>query len=379
MVRTSERGDFKRCQWLWYQHWIKGYSIARPPTWSWFGTAIHEALRARYPVGVKRGKRAVMLEAFESALHNETRRIWTDARAELDEQEVVDARELGIAMLNGYVEEFGEDKRWEVIHTEQPFQIDVVDPETGEALVIYCGTWDVLMRDRDTGKFWLWDHKTRRSFKARWDYLYINDQAGSYLWVAPEVLEHMGVLEKGTAIEGIIFNYLKKTMPTTKTMDPQGLVRNNPTKDHYLEALRSAGATHPDWWPAKPLVRDYARACEELGLTVYGEVSKVQPGPRYAREETFRSPRERVSQATRVLREARQMQWILEDPENRLTKTPTEDCDRCPFFDWCQLDEQNPLEGKEFARTMMVKRDPYRDHREAFAQGGVSVTVEKEQ
>ena len=55
LIRTSERKDFKRYPWYWREHWVKGLSSRRVPTWSWFGTAIHKGLEARYPEGAVRG------------------------------------------------------------------------------------------------------------------------------------------------------------------------------------------------------------------------------------------------------------------------------------------------------------------------------------
>jgi len=58
-----------------------------------------------------------------------------------------------------------------------------------------------------------------------------------------------------------------------------------------------------------------------------------------------------------------------------LYKTPTEDCTRCPLFEYCELHEQNPEEAAEFAAATLVHRDPYRDHREAMAEGGVEIAT----
>ena len=68
LVRTSERNDFKRCPWLWYQSWVVGLTTRRNPTWAWFGTAIHAGLEARYKKGNKRGSVKKMLEAFTDTI-----------------------------------------------------------------------------------------------------------------------------------------------------------------------------------------------------------------------------------------------------------------------------------------------------------------------
>jgi len=366
LLRTSERSDFKRCPWLWRETWVNGLRARREPTWAWFGTAIHRGLEARYPVGRKRGAVSDMHDAFDEAIDGTTRRIWTEG-GDLDEVEVVDGKKLGHAMLDGYVAEYGEDEHWDVLHTEQPFQIDVPHPDgSGRVLVVYAGTWDLAVYDRVEKVYKVVDHKTRKSFPSNWGFYSINDQAGSYLWVAKEVLVHKGILKKKDNIEGLVFNALKKALPDQRPQNAAGEYLNKPTKQHYLDALGFTTA------PRGVTIDDLAAMAADRKVRVEGEVSKVQPGPLFHREEVWRSPRERVSQAQRVQSEALVMNEMREG-RLPLYKTPTEDCVRCQLFEYCELDEQNPEEAKEFAEAVLIRRDPYRDHREAMAEGGVEV------
>jgi hypothetical protein len=373
LVRTSERNDFKRCPWMWYHSWVLGLTTRRNPTWAWFGTAIHAALEVRYKKGNKRGSLKKMLEAFDECLDGEIRRIYTDG-GEIEDDEVVDARTLGHAMLRGYVEEYGDEPDVEVIHSEQSFQISVPHPtKEGKWLAVYCGTWDSLWRLKSTGEFWLVDHKTRRSFPQNWSFYNINDQAGSYLWVAPEVLVQMGVLKKSDKIEGIIFNALRKHMPDTRPVGPDGLRRNKPLREHYLEALGPMFDIPGHNVAGKlPTVAALAAKAEQEKIQVWGEVSKVQPAPLYHREYIERYQRERVTQGQRVQQELLHMDLIRKG-KMQPYKTPTEDCVRCKLFEFCEADEQNPEEGSELAKAILMHRDPYADHREAMLRGGVEI------
>lgn len=373
-MRTSERSDFKRCQWLWLMRWVLGLTGTRVPTWAWFGTAIHKALEVRYPVGLKRGHMSDVLAAFEEAIDGETGKIYTEGY-ELDEEEVVGATELGKAMLLGYAKRYGRDQHWQVIHTEQPFQIDVRDPKTGRRLVVYCGTFDMVVWDRQTQRFYVVDHKTRKTFPAVWTFYDINDQAGSYLWVAPEVLEHMGVFTRRDSkrVEGLVFNALKKSLPDTRPRNAAGEATNQPTKVHYMNALAEAGFSGID---NKPLAKVTMARMQEVAthakLAVLGDVSAVQPGPLYHRYTSRRGPEERVRQAQHVLNEARHMNLVRKGKLPAL-KNKTEECVRCPLFDVCQLDEIDPAQGQELASATLLSRDPYADHREDFAVNGVRV------
>lgn len=365
LMRTSERSDFKRCQWMWFVRWVLGLAPeSHNPTWAWFGTAIHKAMEARYPLGTKRGHMSDVLAAFEEAVDGQTGDIYTD------EDEVVNAVELGKAMLIGYVQRYGRDQHWQVIHTEQPFQIDVRDPRTGRLLLVYCGTFDMVVYDRSTRRFYVVDHKTRKTFPVVWSFYDLNDQGGSYLWVAPEVLEHLGVFTKKESkrVEGIVFNALKKALPDVRPRNEAGEATNKPTKAHFVEALEKAGMTPP---PRVKLER-----LEELAaaakLTVLGDVSARQPGPLFHRYTSRRGPEERVRQAQHVMHEAKHMNAVRTGKLPAL-KNKTEDCVRCPLFDMCQLDEIDPLQGKEYADAYLVPRDVYADHREAMAVNGVTL------
>lgn len=334
LVRNSERGDFKECQWKWYHSWVLGLTGVRVPTWAWFGTAIHRALEVRYPVGRKRGHKADVLDAFVEAVHGQTRRMWTEG-LEADEEEIVDGIELGKAMLLGYMQKYGNDQHWHVVHSEQPFQIDVPRSRSRpeEVIAVMCGTWDLVVWDLVDKVYRVVDHKTRRSFPAVWSFYELNDQAGTYLWVAPEVLRHKGIFGPKDYIDGIVFNTLRKAMPDARPTDAKGRALN---KD--------------------------------------GTVSKVQPRALFYRHTSHRTPQERVRQARHVRNEVAQMNRVRNRP-HLLTKHPQEDCPRCPFFDVCQLDERDPQEARQYARTLLVQRDPYRDHREAMQDNGIELTA----
>lgn len=329
LMRTSERTDFQNCQWYWYQVWIMGWSATRVPTWAWFGTAIHIAMQIRYPVGRKRGHMADVLDGFEAAVADEKAKIYTGGQEpEDDPEEKVDAVTLGKAMLIGYEKKWGLDQRWEVIHSEQPFQINVPDWRNPDrVLVVYCGTFDMVVYDRQTKRFYVVDHKTRKAFPRIWTFLDLNTQAGSYLWVAPEVLRHMGVFtQKNQRVSGLIFNMLRKSLPDDRPVNAKG------------EALNKDGS-----------------------------VSARQQSKLFDRYTSDRGVEQRVRQARHVANEAKAMHRIivgLDEPQ----KHNSEDCIRCPLFDMCQLDEIDPEQGLEYANAVMHKRDPYADHREDMTE-----------
>lgn len=356
LLRTSERKDFRRCPWLWEQSWLNNLTPTRPPTWSIFGRAVHVAMEVLYPPGRRRGALGDAQSTFLSILDGEIRKVGVDVfdlefeRQERDAEEkgktvtLIPAHELGPIMLEQYVlwrthahtiAEHGRDSDWEVIHTEQPFQINVPYPRdwgpryAGRTLVVYAGTWDVLMWNRRTQEYWLWDWKTCKSFPDH-RFLDMDDQRGSYLWVAKEVLVHKGILRRDDVISGIVFQYLKKSLPDPRPRNAAG------------EALNKDGS-----------------------------VSLKQPAPRFLRLSSPRSPQQIVRQARRVQTEALVMEMMRED-RSLIFKNTTHECPRCPFFDMCEAHESG--DDWELLRdTFYTTRDPYADHREAMQEKGIEL------
>jgi hypothetical protein len=348
MIRTSERRTFKRCEWRWYQQWREGLvKKGLPATPLWFGTGIHEVLAQWYQPGLKRGVHPA--DAWLDWVKDEEVYIRTNklGSAESSEDEFVDAKKLGEAMLVGYVDKYGADENWDVIGTETPFQIDIPYPvqiseqaRTGppgsalsaaikneleqprHLLAIYVGTFDGVYRDLIDDSIWLMEHKSAKHIST--NHLPLDDQAGSYWAVASKILQHQGVLQKGDKIKGIMYNFLRKAMPDDRPQNAEGKYLN---KD--------------------------------------GTVSKRQPTPLFLREPVDRDRRERATQLRRIQNEAIRMDMLRDDP-GRLTKNSTPDCPwDCPLYEMCLLHEKGTEDWMEYRDAMFTRRDPYADHRKS--------------
>lgn len=381
LLRTSERGDFKRCPWLWYMSWRMGLRPVREPTWAVFGTAWHRAMEIYYPVGNKRGSLLDASDMFLASLDDLGRKIGVDME-ELEEAEMrkkeekgtkvklVPARELGPIMLKEYHNFYGGDRDWQVVHSEQTFQINVPDPDfEDQFIVVYAGTWDLLVWVKSERRYWLVDHKTAKTIPGP-GFLDLDDQAGSYPWVAREVLQHKGIFGAKDSIAGIIFSFAKKMPPDSRPVNAAGEALNKPTKDHYVAAL-----TGVDNWDSATLHKKKLDELESIAaanmLVVEGEVSKTQPAKRFERYPSPRSEAQNVRQAKRVQEESVVME-MARNHEIPIIKNTTKDCDRCVLFDLCTMHEQG--DDWEFYRDNMFKtRDPYRDHREDMARNGIEL------
>lgn len=349
----------------------------------WFGTAIHEALAEWYQPGFKRGRDLV--ETFKASLDDD-RKVLVRKFNEEDEKEYMDAREMGILMLTRYKEVYGLDPDWDVIATEQPFRLFFARKKStvfGQEIpamarwLRYLGTIDGVYRDRETGEIWLMEHKTAAAIDV--NHLPLDDQAGAYWAVAGLILRKMGILKPGEDIAGIMYNFLRKALPETRTVSPDGKVRNKPQKKHYVDAF-------VEWMATQPLVEEEVPELEKLSklkidelealaqanrLTVYGDVSAQQPPPFFERFPVYRSKGERKTQLDRIRTEA----FFAESFRSGalpLYKTPGRDCRyMCEFHRMCLLHEQGDMESvEEFKQTQFKTRDPYADHHEKKSAEG---------
>lgn len=315
ILRTSERSAFKRCAWRWYQEYRMGY---RPKGVQadalWFGIGVHEALAQWYQRGKRRGPHPA--DTFAAWAGDEIAFAKTYLTDTYDAPVWEDATELGILMLEAYVDYWGRDEQWQIISVEQPFSITI--NRDGKPVVSFRSRWDGVFRDLSDGRIYLLETKTASQIALA--YLEHDDQGGSYWAVASKVLRAKGVLKPGENIAGIQYNFLRKAKPDMRPRNDIGQCLN---KD--------------------------------------GSVSKKQPPALFVRPE----PIERTlgEQKTQLERIADEVQWMnaVRDGTLPVIKTPTKDCPRCPFDVPCQLHERGNPAWKSIMKAEFRQIDPYED------------------
>ena len=281
--------------------------------------------------------------------------------------EWMDALELGDKILANYRAEYGLDEQWEILSPEQTAQVVIRHPVTKEPVCIYVATFDIVARNLETGRIWLWDHKTAASIQT--DHLWGDDQAGSYFAIAKSVLVPKGMMKPTETLKGILYNFIMKSPPDERPENADGLKTNAPTKKHYADALvheygsdgdQDEELTDPKYWMKKdiPALQDTAKL---LGVTVLGDVSAKQPAKRFLRHPVPRTRHEQKKQIERIGSEAVVM-GMYRSGELPIIKNPTKDCRFCDFRDVCEIDEKGG-DTDEYIDAVFKQEDPYEAHR----------------
>lgn len=377
LIRSSERSTFKRCVQRWWWAYREGLVAKKPDRGARaFGTGIHLALAEYYIPGLKRGpdpretwekwsKDSWDFIVTVEVVNEELERVWYEEK------------ELGIHMLTHYLDTYQGDPHWDIIQAEQRFKCLIPHPQNPKkAIAKHVGTFDAVVRDLNDGHIKLIDHKSTNiianSLTAA---LCMDDQGNSYISLGTHALREAGVIGKKEFIRGLEYNFLRKAVKDTRPKNEDGRYCNKPIKKHYIEAITKHlidNGTYPMSENLEKLTLvKLAEHADILGLTVLGDVSKMQPPPYFLRHLEQRNTAER----NRAIRDiGNEMLVMNEFRYGRLPilKTRQRDCAYCDFFDMCQQDDA----GADAERTKELQfrqKDPYFDHRKGADNSKQSV------
>lgn len=330
LIRTSERATYRRCRQRWVWKYRDKLVIANRRFGALdFGSLVHLAFEQWYVPGVQRN--GDLVDIFTTLFDEYVGDGNTFAQWDEDGDRI-DARELGVAMMTGYVELYGSDPFIEIIAPEMTFDIDVYTPK-GRHLGAFVGKFDAVARYLKTGRLVLLEHKTAKTI----DTIRINSSYGeqgmSYLYAAQIWLRHIGVLSETETIDGVLFNWLRKALPDERPTNEAGLYLNKPTKKEKAE----------------------------FGEDYLGTPSKRQPSPLFRRDELIVQPRALVNFERRLRHEMIEMKMVRSG-KLPVIKSPSKDCGwDCDFKEMCELHEMGA--DWETMRDMeFTTWDPYSDH-----------------
>lgn len=333
MLRNSERSTYRRCRQKWQWSYEGKRESKNRKTALTFGTMVHQALAQWYIPGRKRGRHPA--EAFLEIYDADAEANGGIGFEQWDEDDQkIDARELGWAMLTGYVEKWGEDKHYEVLQPEMGFQIDVYD-KRGRYLCTLVGTSDGPVRNLNTGRIEILEHKTAKRLEVIRVMSGYGEQGMNYIWGLTMWLRHLGLMGPEERIDLVRFNVLRKGMPDVRPRNADGHALNKPKKDALVAQCEVLGL------PAKGTIEDLTYRLEQAGVDVplLGEPSARQPTPLHERQE-FPIESEQLETFERRLRMDAYEMKLVREGKLPINKNPTKDCSwDCPFVDACEIHE----------------------------------------
>lgn len=302
LVRTSERSSFNNCRWAWNLSYGQRLRQRRDKPVLRFGTLVHAALADYYVVGRRRGADPVksFIKHYEKdvAEAGEFMLIVNDEYEDPEGTEWEDAKDLGVVMLERYLDRFKGDPDWEVLATEQPFRVLVRNPRNNRPMFWYVGILDLVMREISTGRVWIWDHKTTGAIDLH--AIGMNEQFGSYWCFGTEWLKINSIIRPDyfNDLSGLMVNFLRRAKRDDRPTNDLGQYLN---KD--------------------------------------GTVSKRQPRPYFHREPTFRTEHDREQVRLRAMNDFREMQMAKRGDLPINKKPGFFNCRSCQWLDACELHE----------------------------------------
>lgn len=208
-VHTSEFSTYNACPRMYFYQYKKNLVPKQQSHKLFLGTGVHKGLAVYYMEGTEAALRAydnwakLEMQKLEENLEAMFESVREDYEADIA---------LGRKMLINYFKWAKMHDTFKVLSTEQPFEISIVNPDTGEVIpnAIYAGTFDGIAEDIN-GNIWLMEHKTYKSVPSDTE-LRLNLQAGLYLLAANRIF-------KGAKVLGVIYTILKKVDPDKAKSD----------------------------------------------------------------------------------------------------------------------------------------------------------------
>lgn len=311
VISNSERKQFKQCRRMWNYSSpnkmnLKSLGVSKA---LWFGSRVHEALEAYYETG------ADLTSSFVSSCKQDD----TDPELIADYDDLI---HLGKAMMNHYMATYPKGTEpFEVLATERQFRIAM---KRGKQLLAYlAGTYDGLVRMKNTGEIFVLEHKTFGQTPPP-DFMLLDDQTSLYPMIA-QILVKRGAYEslgigKSEKVSGVLYNGLRKKAPTK----PQRL------KSGGLSKAKSIDTTY----------HVYRQAVLDAGLNLadYADILghlESKENDFFLRFELRRTQQELVMAYQRLIIEIQEMIR----PDVAIYPNPTHDCIyRCPFKELCLIE-----------------------------------------
>jgi len=197
------------CRLKWYWTYKQGYRPIERNRNLALGTGIHLGLEAYY------GHKTDPVAAFQKWADKEIASVpdgWPDEIAKMYE-----IRQLGTAMLEGYLKHWRGRDNFDVISTEHTITRPLPDPTSDGADSPYHVTvrLDGVIRDHHTGRLMSLEHKTYSRIDPQ--HFPLDHQFTLQVWCGQYLAESLGLDEE---VIGVLYNGLRSQMPGPRVSSP---------------------------------------------------------------------------------------------------------------------------------------------------------------
>jgi RecB family exonuclease len=191
------------------------------------GTLWHQTLAAHY-TAIKDGEDAELAAKRELAA----------IRSKGTDPDVCDLIEW---MYEGHLEQWGHDQQWDILEVEHRFEVPLLNANGNRTRFKLKGYIDLVVRDRETDRVWVVDHKSCGNLPKRLE-LDMDDQFGLYLWA----LGQLGMRPMGSIHSSARTKRNKvKPQPLNERFDRYYMARTpRELRTIALEALDTARWAH---------------------------------------------------------------------------------------------------------------------------------------
>lgn len=199
IVSFSELDTYRQCplkhMWSYKQRWRKPVdpngALAKGSLWHNVAESHYKVIKAWHDEKRPGTARDLLAKAkAEARLHLVN-----------PEGDPTDTQELVSWMYDGYTEHYGIDEEWRPIALEYAIQIPLLNAAGRPTRYHIKGKLDAIMKNRETGMLWIWDHKSGANLPSQMD-LEIDDQFGVYTWM---------MRQTGSPVVGSIHNANRTT------------------------------------------------------------------------------------------------------------------------------------------------------------------------
>ena len=319
VIRTSDRGTFKRCRrkWAWSSGLRQNLRIKDTPSYFWIGTGGHFALEDFHGYN-HFGHPVEAFNGYVTATRAFARKNGWGLPDDWEEQQT-----LGQGILEYYLKWLEHREAHPTVWLDGEPQVEIrcevpllnITPPPGYDVVVYQLTLDRLVEI--AGEYWITDYKFFKQFKQ--DGLDLDPQMGAYIWGASTIFEK--------PISGAIFHEFRKAVPKEPKVLSTGRLSHSKTQ----------GTTHRMYREA--LIQMYGKVdgAPRANVDCLNLLAMQESAERdnyIKRTTTRRNIYQQQAMGSLILMEAEDMC----DPDLPLYPNPTRDCSwDCSLRDICLM------------------------------------------